>query len=124
MCVLTDFIQLLDTHNVSARFGFQMQAWARQLEGSNAAWQSNNKSAHEQFTDMISKSLAWQLNRQGLGYDWQQGICDRVSASVSAHKQPLESLRHFLGIAEFLTRKEHEARVGIDDTLKPQEQQA
>ena len=124
MYVLTDFIRLLDINKVSARFGFQMQAWARQLEGSNGAWQSSDKSADEQFTDMISKSLAWQLNRQGLSYDKQQGISARVSASVSAHKQPLESLRHFLGIAEFLARKEQKAREGIDESSKPQEQPA
>ncbi len=124
MHVLTAFIELLAIHKVSPRFGFQMQAWARQLKGTHTAWQSNTKSAHEQFAQMISKSLAWQLNRQGLSYDKQQGISIRVSASVCAHKQPLESLRHFLGIAEFLVRKEHEAQIGIDDTAKPQEQQA
>jgi CRISPR-associated protein Cmr2 len=118
MHVLTDFIDLITAHDVSPRFGFQMQAWARQLEGTNPAWQSASYSA------MISKSLAWQLDRQGLEYKNQAGICERITSAICVQERPLESLRHLLGVAEFLARKAHEARNGNVEPASTQEQTA
>lgn len=115
MLVLIELIDKLADPRVSPRFSFQMQAWARELE---QPWHNASGAIAPEFIKMLETSLVWQLDRQGLPKARQADLGARIAAMVCAQPQPLESLRHLLGIAEFLVRKRAEARVDTEQNIE------
>lgn len=109
MLLLIELIDKLDSDAVSPRFSFQLQAWARQLV---VPWRNAGGQVEPAFIDMLSDSIAFQLERQGLKRVLQTDIARRIAQTVCAQPEPLESLRHLLGIAEFLVRKKAAPRIG------------